>query len=148
MYGGIYCELDSNCKGTVMRKALLLAVLLCFGLGYAHAEKVAVWKYHTKEPIDKVYADALQAVSSVKFVVRQENKEQGTINANMNSWSGPEYGALFIVVDKDEDGVFIKATFTRHSGFVINLPPDRWARKFGEELKKEIPDLTYEPIKQ
>jgi hypothetical protein len=46
----------------------------------------------------------IPAVSAARFIVRQENREQGTINAQLMSWGGMgEYAAAFVIVGKDED---------------------------------------------
>jgi hypothetical protein len=131
-------------KEIVVKKLILLTVVLCFGLIPipAGAQKASVFKYHTHEPYDKVYVETLQAVSAARFIVRQENREQGTINAQLMSWGGMgEYAAAFVIVGKDEDGVFIRAMFTRRTGD-IGSGPKSWKRNFERALKKSLPDLT------
>jgi hypothetical protein len=123
---------------------LLLAVVLCSGLVplSAGAQKASVFKYHSHEPYDKVYVETLQAVSAARFIVRQENKEQGTINAQLMSWGGMgEYAAAFVIVGKDENGVFIRAMFTRRTGD-IGSGAKSWKKNFEKSLKKSLPDLT------
>jgi len=123
---------------------LLLAVVLCSGLVplSAGAQKASVFKYHSHEPYDKVYVETLQAVSAARFIVRQENREQGTINAQLMSWGGMgEYAAAFVIVGKDENGVFIRAMFTRRTGD-IGSGAKSWKKNFEKSLKKSLPDLT------
>ncbi len=127
-----------------MKRMLLLAVVLCSGLVplSAGAQKASVFKYHSHEPYDKVYVETLQAVSAARFIVRQENKEQGTINAQLMSWGGMgEYAAAFVIVGKDENGVFIRAMFTRRTGD-IGSGAKSWKKNFEKSLKKSLPDLT------
>lgn len=127
-----------------MKRMLLLAVVLCSGLVplSAGAQKASVFKYHSHEPYDKVYVETLQAVSAARFIVRQENREQGTINAQLMSWGGMgEYAAAFVIVGKDENGVFIRAMFTRRTGD-IGSGAKSWKKNFEKSLKKSLPDLT------
>lgn len=127
-----------------MKRMLLLAVVLFSGLVSlsAGAQKASVFKYHSHEPYDKVYVETLQAVSAARFIVRQENREQGTINAQLMSWGGMgEYAAAFVIVGKDENGVFIRAMFTRRTGD-IGSGAKSWKKNFEKSLKKSLPDLT------
>lgn len=142
-------EVMKNCKGIAMRKMIPLAVALCCVLisVRTEAQKGAVLEYHTHESYDKVWVETLQAVTAARFIVRQENKEQGTINAQLMGWGGGEYAAALVVVGKEENGVFIRVMFTRRSGD-IGTGPKRWAKDFGGALKKALPDLTVEERKQ
>lgn len=127
-----------------MKKLLRLIVMLCLGLVPipAGAQKASVFKYHSHAPYDKVYIETLQAVSAAKFIVRQENREQGTINAQLMSWGGMgEYAAAFVIVGKDENGVFVRAMFTRRTGD-IGSGAKSWKKNFERSLKKSLPDLT------
>ena len=127
-----------------MKTLLLLAVVLCPALipMPAGAQKASVFKYHSHQPYDKVYVDTLEAVSAARFIVREENREQGTINAQLMSWGGMgEYAAAFVIVGKDEDGVFIRAMFTRRTGD-IGSGAKSWKKNFERSLKKSLPDLT------
>jgi hypothetical protein len=131
-----------------VKKILLSILMLAMVSAPAGAEKVAVGKYHTKAPIDKVFMETIETVPMVEFVVRQENKEQGTIQANRlgsNGYSIGERASLFIIVSKEEGGVCIEATFSKHVGMGS---PDKWATDFGSALKKELPDLTFEVQKR
>lgn len=134
-------------KLTMVGRFAAFALLLCVAAIPARAEKVAIWKYHTTEPFDKVYAETLQDVSLIRFIVRETNKDQGTINANLMAWGGigGEYGALFIVISKETGGVCVKATFTRHSGS-IGTGPHRWATQLGNRLREAFPDLVMELV--
>lgn len=127
-----------------MKRLILLAVVLCSALIpiSAVAQKASVFKYHSHQPYDEVYVDTLEAVSAARFIVRDENREQGTINAQLMSWGGMgEYAAAFIIVGKDEDGVFIRAMFTRRTGG-IGSGAKSWKKNFERSLKKSLPDLT------
>ena len=127
-----------------MKTLLLLAVVLCPALipMPAGAQKASVFKYHSHQPYDKVYVDTLEAVSAARFIVREENREQGTINAQLMSWGGMgEYAAAFVLVGKDEDGDFIRAMFTRRTGD-IGSGAKSWKKNFERSLKKSLPDLT------
>jgi hypothetical protein len=127
-----------------VKTLLLLAVVLCPALipMPAGAQKASVFKYHSHQPYDKVYVDTLEAVSAARFIVREENREQGTINAQLMSWGGMgEYAAAFVIVGKDEDGVFIRAMFTRRTGD-IGSGAKSWKKNFERSLKKSLPDLT------
>jgi len=127
-----------------VKTLLLLAVALCPALIpiSAEAQKASVFKYHSHQPYDKVYVDTLEAVSAAKFIVRDENRDQGTINAQLMSWGGMgEYAAAFVIVGKDEDGVFIRAMFTRRTGD-IGSGAKSWKKNFERSLKKSLPDLT------
>ena len=127
-----------------MKTLLLLAVVLCPALipMPAGAQKASVFKYHSHQPYDKVYVDTLEAVSAARFIVREENREQGTINAQLMSWGGMgEYAAAFVIVGNDEDGVFIRAMFTRRTGD-IGSGAKSWKKNFERSLKKSLPDLT------
>jgi hypothetical protein len=42
------------------------------------------------------------------------------------------------------NNVLVEATFTRNSGFMGGGKPTDWAKKYGEKLKSELPDLTAE----
>jgi hypothetical protein len=119
-----------------MSKVFLSVVVFSLLSAHAIAQKALVCKYHTHEDYDKVYVETLQAVSEAKFIVRQENKEQGTINAQLMSWGGfGEYAAAFVIVGKDKDGVFIRAMFTRRTGD-IGTGARNWKKKFEGSLKK------------
>jgi hypothetical protein len=127
-----------------VKTLLLLAVVLCPALipMPAGAQKASVFKYHSHQPYDKVYVDTLEAVSAARFIVREENREQGTINAQLMSWGGMgEYAAAFVIVGNDEDGVFIRAMFTRRTGD-IGSGAKSWKKNFERSLKKSLPDLT------
>ena len=142
-------EVMNNCKEIGMRKMIPFAVALCCVLISVptEAQKGAVWEYHTRESYDKVYVETLQAVTAARFIVRSEDKQQGTINAQLMGWGGGEYAAALVVVGKEEGGVFIRVMFTRRSGD-IGTGPKRWAKDFGGALKKALPDLTVEERKQ
>src|ERR1035438_4115358 len=93
-------------------KVFLSVIVLSLISAHAIAQKATICKYHSHEAYDKVYVETLQAVSVAKFIVRQENKEQGTINAQLMSWGGfGEYAAAFIILGKDSDAVFIGVMF-------------------------------------
>jgi hypothetical protein len=127
-----------------VKTLLLLAVALVPALIpiSAGAQKASVFKYHSHQPYDKVYVDTLEAVSAARFIVREENREQGTINAQLMSWGGMgEYAAAFVIVGKDENGVFIRAMFTRRTGD-IGSGAKSWKKNFERSLKKSLPDLT------
>jgi hypothetical protein len=131
-------------KVGVAKTFLLSAVVLCSALipVSAGAQKASVFKYHSHQPYDEVYVDTLEAVSAAKFIVREENREQGTINAQLMSWGGMgEYAAAFIIVGKDKGGVFIRAMFTRRTGD-IGTGAKSWNKHFERSLKKQLPDLT------
>ena len=142
-------EVMNNCKEIGMRKMIPFAVALCCVLISVptEAQRGAVWEYHTRESYDKVYVETLQAVTAARFIVRSEDKQQGTINAQLMGWGGGEYAAALVVVGKEEGGVFIRVMFTRRSGD-IGTGPKRWAKDFGGALKKALPDLTVEERKQ
>jgi len=132
----------SQARKKRVKKVFLSVILFSLISGHAIAQKAMICKYHTHEPYDKVYVETLQAVSVARFIVRQENKEQGTINAQLMSWGGfGEYAAALVIVGKDEDGVFIRAMFTRRTGD-IGSGAKSWKKKFGGALKKALPDLT------
>ena len=58
------------------------------------------------------------------------------------SWGGMgEYAAAFVIVGKDEDGVFVRAMFTRRTGD-IGSGAKSWKKNFERSLKKSLPDLT------
>jgi hypothetical protein len=129
-------------EGGAMKKVFLPILAFLLISAHAAAQKATICKYHTHESYDKVYVETLQAVSVARFIVRQENKEQGTINAQLMSWGGfGEYATAFIIVGKDEDGVFVRAMFTRRTGD-IGTGAKSWKKNFGAALKKALPDLT------
>jgi hypothetical protein len=127
-----------------VKTLLLLAVVLWPALIpiSAAAQKASVFKYHSHQPYDEVYVATLEAVSAARFIVREENRDQGTINAQLMSWGGMgEYAAAFVIVGKNKDGVFIKAMFTRRTGD-IGSGAKSWKKNFERSLKKSLPDLT------
>jgi hypothetical protein len=56
---------------------------------------------------------------------------------------GGEYGAVLIIVRKEQEGAYIEATFTKHGGG-IGTGPQRWANDLAKGLKEELPDITIE----
>jgi len=124
-----------------VKKAILFALMGLLVTASAVAQKPMVLKYHTHESYDKVYVEALQAVSMTKFVVRQENKEQGTITARLGDLFNFEYATALVIVGKEDNGVFVRAIFTKHTGD-IGRGPNKWRREFGGALKAALPDLT------
>lgn len=133
-------------------KKLGLLLLSCLLIAVpAHADKITVGTYRTKEAPDKVYSEAMRVLTQLRYSVKFTDKAQGAIQANKTAFgNGAEYATVFITINKDGDGASIEATFTRHAGFVAlrGGGPDTWAKNFGDDLKKELPDLTAEIAKK
>lgn len=111
----------------------------------ALAQKPMVLKYHTHASYDKAYVEALQAVSMTKFVVRQDSKELGTITARLGDLLGFEYASALVIVGKDDNGVFVRAIFTKHAGD-LGRGLNKWRKEFGGALKEALPDLTEDNV--
>jgi hypothetical protein len=129
---------------TVKKLGFLLLACLLFVVP-AHADKITVGTYHTKENQDKVFADTMRVLTQLRYAVKFTDKAQGAIQANKTSFDvGAEYATVFITIIKDGDGASIVATFTKRGGFVTlrGGGPDKWATLFGDELKKDLPDIT------
>jgi hypothetical protein len=119
---------------------ILAAVLLSIP---AYANKVAEVKYSTSQPIEKVYAAALRTIALQGYAVRFTDPKQGTIQANKTEWAGQgEWASVIITMQQEGDRVTISAIFTRNMNTVRGGQPPQWAKKFGDELKKSIPDLS------
>lgn len=112
----------------------------------AIADKVAEVRLRSKEPTDKVFAEALRTISLQGYSVKFTDQAHGTIQANKQAWGGyGEYASVIVTIQKSGDYVTVDAIFTRHSGTIRGGQPPQWAKKFGDELKKSIPDLEREP---
>jgi hypothetical protein len=132
-----------------MRKTILVILAGLLAALPAKADKVATAKYHTKEAAAAVYDAAVQATVDSKFTLRSADKAQRTINAYRTTWGdGAEAASVFITVESDGEGSYVKAIFTRHSGIIGGGSPTKLAAEFGNELVRSIPDLTFEVQKR
>ena len=127
-------------------RVVLCAIMIGFALtGSALAEKLVVAKYRTREPIEKVFDEAVRAITTEKYVLRLADKSQGTVQAVRMSWgSGTEYASVFISLHQSADGTSVEATFSRHPGCVGGGSPQHWAKRFEDDLKATLPDLAAE----
>jgi hypothetical protein len=128
-----------------MKNILLLAALGAFMLINinAPAQTIAVGKFKTSETVEKAFLASLKTIPLSTFTVKTSDKTQGTIQAVRLDKSGRhEFASLFVLVTKETTNVFIEATFTRNSGYMGGGKPIDWAKKYGEDLKSELPDLT------
>ena len=130
-----------------LRMAIVLLVASVVIPITAQAQKSAIGKYQTKDSLDKAFLAALRTTPLVKFAVKSSDKVQGTIQA-VRSAGGREFASLFIMIRQEESNVILEATFTRGAGFIGGGSPDQWAKKFGDELKSELPDLTISVTKK
>jgi hypothetical protein len=111
----------------------------------APAQTTAVGKYKTNESFEKAFLTNLRTIPTSEFTLKSSDKEQGTIQAvRMDKTGRHEYASLFVLVTKGTNNVLIEATFTRNSGFLGGGKPVDWAKKYGDKLKSELPDLTVE----
>jgi hypothetical protein len=128
-----------------MRKLLLVVAVCLASVLPAAANKVSEVKFRSKEPIQKVFTEALRAISLQGYTVKFTDASGGTIQANKQAWGGyGEYASVLVTVRKDGDAVLVDAIFTRNSGTMGGGQPPEWAKKFGDTLKKTIPDLERE----
>lgn len=111
----------------------------------APAQTIAVGKYKTNESFEKAFLSNLRTIPLSEFTLKSSDKEQGTIQAiRIDKTGRHEFASLFVLVTKDTTNVLIEATFTRNSGYIGGGKPKDWARKYGDNLKSELPDLTVE----
>jgi hypothetical protein len=111
----------------------------------APAQTTAVGKYKTNENFEKAFLTNLRTIPTSEFTLKSSDKVQGTIQAiRMDKTGRHEYASLFVLVTKGTNNVLIEATFTRNSGFMGGGKPVDWAKKYGDKLKSELPDLTVE----
>lgn len=122
---------------------LITGMAVCFLLVTpARAAKRTVDTYRTSAPIDKVFAEAVQAITHEGFVIRTADKLQGTIQGDRIAWdSGNPAYSVFMTVSKDGDATVIVARFTK-SPAILGHSSRKWANKFGHEMKDAFPDLT------
>ena len=128
-----------------MKNFILLSLISAFMILNAPAQTTAVGKYKTNENFEKAFLTNLRTIPTSEFTLKSSDKVQGTIQAiRMDKTGRHEYASLFVLVTKGTNNVLIEATFTRNSGFMGGGKPVDWAKKYGDKLKSELPDLTVE----
>lgn len=126
-----------------MRKIAFVVLAACALSVSAYANKVAEVNYQTNESFEKVYSAALRTISLQGYAVRFTDPKRGTIQANKAEWGGHgDWASVIITIQQDGDHVLISAIFTRNLNTVRGGQPPQWAKKFGDELRKSIPDLS------
>jgi HEAT repeats len=128
-----------------MKKIIFWLLVSALAIFDASAQTVAVGKYKTQETFEIAFLANLRTIPVSEFTIKSSDKEQGTIQAvQIDKMGRHEYASLFVLVTKETDYVLIEATFTRNAGFVGGGKPADWAKKYGNELKSELPDLTFD----
>jgi len=128
-----------------MKNFILLSLISAFTILNAPAQTIAVGKYKTNETFEKAFLSNLRTIPLSEFTLKSSDKEQGTIQAiRMDKTGRHEFASLFVLVTKGTNNVLIEATFTRNSGYMGGGKPVDWAKKYGDNLKSELPDLTVE----
>ncbi|MBO9621057.1 MAG: hypothetical protein J7539_18725 [Niabella sp.] len=123
-----------------MKITIVLLALMLTGITVS-AQKPGVGVFTSKQPVDKVYAAALQAVSNIRFSVKNTDKTNGTIQAEQYIVMGEgKVINLFVNVTKEGDSTQVKATFNKPFGVSGNLA--KIAKEYGEQIKKTITDLN------
>lgn len=127
---------------------LIAGIALSLCLLPAFAAKRMVDTYRTAAPTEKVFAEAVEALTHEGFVIKLADKSQGTIQGDRIAWdSGNSAYSVFMTVSKDGDTTSIVARFTKSPG-IIGHSSRKWAKKFGHEMKDTFPDLTSTAEKQ
>lgn len=128
---------------------IAILTVSCFMLAApALAAKRTVDTYRTSAPVEKVFAEAVKAVTHEGFVIKLAEKSQGTIQGDRIAWdSGNPAYSVFMTVSKDGDGTTVEARFTKSPG-ILGHSSRKWADKFGREMKEAFPDLTITAEKQ
>jgi len=128
-----------------MKNFILLSIISAFMILNAHAQTSAVGKFKTNENFEKAFLTNLRIIPISDFTLKSSDKVQGTIQAiRMDKTGRHEFASLFVLVTKGTNNVLIEATFTRNSGYMGGGKPVDWAKKYGDKLKSELPDLTVE----
>lgn len=135
-------------KFKFISKLLAVSTTLLVLAAPALAAKRTVATYRTSAPQDKVFSEAVSAITHEGFVLKMVDKSQGTIQADRIAWDNgnPAY-SVFMTVSKDGASTSIVARFTKSPG-IIGHSSNKWLNKFGKELKTVFPDLTVEAEKQ
>jgi hypothetical protein len=128
-----------------MKTTIVFSLLSAFLILNGSAQTIAVGKFTTKETFEKAFVTNLRTIPTSEFTLKSSDKEQGTIQAiRMDKTGRHEFASLFVLVTKGTNNVLVEATFTRNSGYMGGGKPADWAKKYGEKLKAELPDLTAE----
>jgi hypothetical protein len=123
-----------------MKRLIGIITVLLFTSMNIKGQKPGIGMYSTTEKSDKVFNAAMKAATSVKFSVKNTDKANGTIQAEMNiTGSSGKVVNLFVTVTQDSVKTVVEATFTKPWGVTGSM--SKFAKAYGEEIKKTIPDL-------
>ena len=123
-----------------MKKLASIIVGLLFVSIHTYGQNPGIGKFYSNQKTDKVFFAALQAVSSMKFSVKSSDKENGVIQAEQYIIGGNgKVVNLFITVKEDSAKTVVETTFTKPFGTSGNM--SKFAKEYGEEIKKTITDL-------
>lgn len=140
-------------NGQIMTQAGLQMMLMADMInsqtqGPPKPNKISAIRFHASESqqatTEKIFDEALQIISSERYVVEFADKSQGKIKAvKVARGSSEIYACVYMAVRPGSD-VPLEAIFGRYPGFLGGGSPQKWAAAFEKGLLALHPNLTTE----